>query len=155
MKEKKIEKDRVYIDSLRRKEIYAYSVFVKKADSDKFLPIPNGIVLADQNYVKIPKPQHGDEYYVKSITSETESVPSLTYKYSNAFENVFGPKYLKASVINNHLHIKWLMSDNANIRSYKLYKWDGKKFINIATIEKNRDTIETDSYTANELNLYQ
>ncbi len=143
------------IDSLRRKEIYAYSVFIKKADNDKFSPLPNGIVSGDQNYVKLPKPQHGDEYYVKSITNEMESAPSLTYTYSNAFENVFGPKYLKAVVINDHVHIKWLIQDNADIRSYKLYKWNGTKFINIATIEKNKDTIETDSYTANELNLYQ
>lgn len=143
------------IDSLRRKEIYSYSVFVKKEGSDKFLPLPNGIVLAEQNYVKLPKPQNGDEYYVKSVAAEAESVPSLTYTYTNAFENEFGPKYLKAAVINNHVHIKWLIQNIADIKSYKLYKWDGNKFINIATIEKNKDTVETDSYTANELNLYQ
>lgn len=143
------------IDSLRINEITAYSVFVKKAGGDKFLPLPNGIVLGDRNYLKIPKPSHNDEYYVKALTSETESVPSLSYTYSNAFENVFGPKYLKAVVINDHVHIKWLISDNSDIRSYKLYKWDGKKFINIATIEKAKDSFETDSYTANELNLYQ
>lgn len=143
------------IDSLRRKEIYAYKVFVKKEGDENFLPLANGIVSGDQNYVKLPKPHNGDSYYVKSVTNETESAASLTYTYSNTFENVFGPKYLKAVVIDNHVHIKWLIQDNLDIKFYKLYKWDGSKFINIATIEKNKDTVETDSYTANELNLYQ
>ncbi|MBA3679627.1 MAG: fibronectin type III domain-containing protein [Bacteroidetes bacterium] len=143
------------IDSLRNHEIAAYSVYIKASNSDKFLPLKNGIVLADQNYVQIPKPNNGDEYYVKAVNPEMESVPSLSYTYSNAFQQSFGPKYLKAAVINNHVHIKWLIQDNMDIKAYKLYKWDGKKFLNIATIEKNKDTVETESYTANELNLYQ
>lgn len=142
-------------DSLRQNEIAGYAVFVKKANGTTFTALANGVVTADINYVSIPKPSNGDTYQVIAVNGTKQSTPSIAYTYNNAFEKEFGPKYLKAAVIDHTLNIKWLKPENVAVKMYRLYKWNGKTFGLIETIQPDKEIIATKSYIAGELNIYQ
>lgn len=143
------------VDSLRQNEIAGYAVFKKNAGSTVFKILADGVVTSNINYVAIPRPKNGDTYQVRAVNGSKQSAPSIAYTYTNAFEREFGPKYLKAAVIDQTLRIKWLKPENVQVRAYKLYKWNGKGFDLIATIPSDQDTVATKNYLAGALNMYQ
>ena len=143
------------VDSLRMKEIAEYQVYVRHKNDTDFKIFTNGSILGSINYLQIPKPKDGDMYKVKSTSVAKESIFSLPVHYKNPFEKDFGPTYLKAAVYNNLLNIKWLKSETLKVKAYKLYKWDGKAFILIETIQPDKDMVATKNYIAGQLNLYQ
>jgi hypothetical protein len=143
------------VDSLRQNEIAGYAVYIKDAGSTVFKALVDGVVTSNINYVAIPKPKNGDTYQVRAVNGSKQSTPSTAYTYTNAFEREFGPKYLKAAVMDQTLKIKWLKPENVQVRAYKLYKWNGKGFDLIATIPPDQDTVATKNYLAGDLNMYQ
>ncbi|MEO7215713.1 hypothetical protein [Mucilaginibacter sp.] len=143
------------VDSARMTEMAAYAVYYKKANETTFKPLPNGLVRAALNYVALPKPQDGDKYQVKAVNGDTQSVFSLPFTYKNAFEKNFGPKYLKAAVIDKQLFIKWLIGGHLTVKEYRLYKYNGKAFVLTDTIPAGKDVIATLSYKPGQLNIYQ
>lgn len=143
------------VDSLRQNEIAGYAVFIKNAGGMVFKALADGVVTSNMNYVAIPRPKNGDTYQVRAVNGSKQSVPSVAYTYTNAFEREFGPKYLKAAVIDHTLKIKWLKPGNLQVRTYKLYKWNGKGFDLIETIPSDQDTVVTKNYLAGVLNMYQ
>lgn len=143
------------VDSLRMNEIAGYAVYLKKANEKEFKQMENGITTADINYIQIPKPTDGDTYKVQSLNGEKQSVFSLPFTYNNAFEKEFGPKYLKAGIIENVLHLRWLKSSSLLVKEYRLYKWNGADFILVETISPDKTTITVKSYVPGQLNMYQ
>ena len=143
------------VDSLRMKEIAGYAVYVKKSSEKEFKQMENGITTADVNYIRIPKPRDGDTYKVQSVNGDKQSVFSLPFTYNNAFEKEFGPKYLKAGVIENVLHLRWLKSSSLLVKEYRLYKWNGANFDLVETISPDITTITVKSYLPGQLNMYQ
>jgi hypothetical protein len=143
------------VDSLRKDEVASYQLYFKKTGETVFRPLENGLVASNTNYVEIAKPRNGDQYKVKSINGNLESGFSLPLTYTNAFEKEFGPKYLKAAVIDQALNIKWLKSETLSVKVYKLYRWNGTTFILIETIPPGKDLVVTKNYVAGEVNLYQ
>jgi hypothetical protein len=143
------------VDSLRMNEMAAYAIYYKKKNETTFKPLPNGVVRAALNYMAIPKPQNGDTYQIKAVNGDRQSVFSLPFTYINTFEKTFGPKYLKAAVIDKKLFIKWLISSNLKVKEYRLYKHNGKAFILTDTIPAGKDMVATVSYKAGQLNIYQ
>lgn len=143
------------VDSIRMNEIAEYKVYLQRKNETVFKLLTGGTVSGRINYLQIPKPKDGDLYKVKSTNVGKESLFSLPVKYTNPFERDFGPKYLKAAVYNNLLNVKWLKSETLKVKSYRLYKWNGKAFVLVETIQPDKDTIATRSYTAGQLNIYQ
>ncbi len=143
------------VDSLRQHEIAGYAVFIKNAGGTVFRALAGGVVTSNMNYLAIPRPKNGDTYQVRAVNGTKQSAPSIAYTYTNAFEKEFGPKYLKAAVIDHMLKIKWSKPEDVEVKAYKLYKWNGKGFDLIETIPSDQDTVTTKKYLAGELNMYQ
>lgn len=143
------------VDSTRMNEIAEYKVYIQRKKETSFSLMTNGTVSGRINYLEIPMPKDGDLYKVKSTNVGKESGFSLPVKFNNPFEREFGPKYLKAAVYDNLLNIKWLKNETLKVRAYKLYKWTGKVFVLVETIDPDKDTVATKSYLAGQLNIYQ
>jgi hypothetical protein len=143
------------IDSLRQQEISGYQVYLKRKGETIFKPLKNGNTNNNINYVIVENLKDGDSFQIKSIGVNKESIPSMTFTYTNPFELNFGPRYLKAAVYDNVLNIKWLKSESSKVRAYKLYKWNGKAFVLVETITPDKDTVTTRSYLVGQLNIYK
>jgi len=143
------------IDDVRSLENAGYAVYFKSESSTRFELLPNGVAMNDVNYLEIPKPKDGDSYYVKAVNGNMESVPSMTFTYTNVFQKEFGPKYLRAAIIDGLLNIKWLNEEEVKFQAFKLYKWNGKTFTLVEQISADKDVVATQSYNAGELNIYK
>lgn len=141
-------------DSLQNENNAAFTVYLKSKSDADFKLLANGTIPALKNYLEIPKPKDGDTYKMKAIQENRSSAFSLPFTYHNAYERNFGPKYLKAAFIEGELILKWTIP-NMDVASYKLYKWDGKKFVLIETINGAMETVATKNYQAGQLNIYK
>jgi len=143
------------VDSLRQQEISGYQVYLKRKGETIFKALRNGNTSSELNYINIADLRDGDSFQVNALCVNKESIPSMSFTYKNPFERVFGPKYLKAALYDNMLNIKWLRSEGLKVKAYKLYKWNGKAFVLVETIQPDKDTVATRSYLAGQLNIYQ
>jgi len=143
------------VDSLHSNEVAAYQLYYSAKGTNNFKALNNGLVTSRSNSIIIPKPKDGDTYYVKAINGDKQSAPSATYTHHNAFQKEFGPKYLKAALIDGLLNIKWLKDEEVKFRAFKLYRWNGKSFALIEQIAADKDSIATKNYLAGELNMYK
>lgn len=143
------------VDSLHRDEIAGYQVYFKAKAARDFIALKNGMVTSRNNSVDIAKPKDGDTFYVKALNGDKQSVASISYTYNNAFQNQFGPKYLKAAIIDGLLNIKWLKDDEVKFKGFKLYKWNGKSFALVEQVAADQDRVATKSYIAGNLNIYK
>jgi len=142
-------------DSLQNENYSGFQVYLKRRNDNDYRLIPNGMVTSNLNYVAIPQPDNGDSYKIKATQGTKESNFSLPFTYRNAQEKNFGPKYLKALVLKEGLFIKWTSNPDFRASSYKLYKWDGKNFILMESIDGKQDGIMTKKYQPNTLNVYK
>ena len=143
------------VDSLQNENNAVFAVYFKSKNDPDFKLLPNGTVLASLNYLEISNPKDGDTYKVKALQENRSSAFSLPFTYRNAHERNFGPKYLKATQINEGLFIKWTVNPNLEVNAYKLYKWDGKNFVLIENINGRAESIVTKKYQAGQLNVYK
>lgn len=141
------------IDSLQAENIAEFVIYAKQKNDAEFKVMNNSGL--KHNYIQIPKPSNGDSYKIKSKQGNLESDFSETFVYRNAFEMNFGPKYLKATVVNEGLLIKWLINPELAAKAYKLYNWNGKTFTLIGTLDGKIDAVVTQKYKAGELNVYK
>jgi hypothetical protein len=135
-------------------DITGYAVFQKKITEREFRLLPNGIVSSEINYITINNPENGNSYIVKSKIGDKESAASRAVQWNNKEDKNFGPKHLKGEIIDSELTLSWLANDNANIKEYKLYKWTGRDYSVVQTIDKNASTVIVKNYTAGEKNQY-
>ena len=143
------------VDSLHKDEVVGYQLYYKAKGASGFKAVKDGFTVGKQNYISIQKPKDGDSYYVKAVNGDIQSAASMTYTYTNAFQKEFGPKYLKAAVVDGLLNIKWLKAEEVKFKAFKLYKWNGKSFALVEQINAEKDLIATKSYVAGELNIYK
>jgi hypothetical protein len=143
------------VDSLQNENNAAFIVYFKAKKDHDFKLLSNGTVPATQNYFQVPKPKDGDTYQLKAIQENRSSAFSLAFTYHNAHELNFGPKYLKAVLIDEGLLVKWTIHPNLEVSAYKLYKWDGKDFKLIENVSGENEAVVTQKYQAGKLNIYK
>lgn len=132
-----------------------FMVYHKGPGEREFTPLATGVVPSYLNYYKIPKPMDGDSYQVRAVNGTTQSAFSIPFVYANANESNFGPQHLRAGVVRNELVIRWATDEALPVKEYRLYKWEGNKFVVIATIQRGQSGITTNNYVAGELNRYR
>jgi hypothetical protein len=91
---------------------------------------------------------------IKDDSGTKESVPTEPVIWIDKTEKTFGPRFIKAEIIDNVLNISWLNTEGDNIREYRLYKWQGRDFKVIENIDENINTIQVKNYTSGERNQY-
>jgi hypothetical protein len=134
--------------------ITGFTVYQKSKTNRSYVAVKNGSVSIPTNYVTIPNPENGSSYIVKSRVDSLEGAASEPVEWINANEKSFGPRYLKGEVIESALNISWLNSANDNIKEYRLYKWTGRDYAAVQTIDKNTNSVVVKNYIAGEKNQY-
>lgn len=135
-------------------QITGYFVYQKKINDRDYRLLQNGSTTTEINYITINNPEKGASYIVKSKIGDKESVASRSVEWNNKEANSFGPRYLKGEVNENELILSWLTTDKTIIKEYKLYKWEGRDYVMVQTIDKNTNTIQVKNYVAGEKNQY-
>ena len=134
--------------------ITEYVVYQKKISERDFKIIGTANANGKRNYITIPMPEGESSFMVKSKSGDKESVPTEPVTWIDKTEKSFGPRFIKGEIIDNVLNITWLNMEDKNIREYRLYKWQGRNFKVIETIDKNTNTIQVKNYTSGEKNQY-
>ena len=136
------------------KYISEYVIYQKKVSERNFTIIGTASAFAMRNYITIATPESGSSFMVKSKSGSKESVPTEPVTWIDKTEKTFGPRFIKAEIIDNVLNISWLNTEDENIREFRLYKWQGRDFKVIENIDKNMNTIQVKNYTPGEKNQY-
>ena len=134
--------------------ISEYVISQKKVSERNFTIIGTASAFAMRNYITVATPESGSSFMVKSKSGSKESVPTEPVTWIDKTEKTFGPRFIKAEIIDNVLNISWLNMEDENIREYRLYKWQGRDFKMIENIDKNSNTILVKNYIASEKNQY-
>ncbi|MEJ7674276.1 MAG: fibronectin type III domain-containing protein [Chitinophagaceae bacterium] len=91
---------------------------------------------------------------MRSKSGTKESVPTEPVIWIDKTEKTFGPRFIKAEIIDNVLNISWLNTQDDNIREYRLYKWQGRDYVLTETINKNIYTVQVKNYKPGEKNQF-
>lgn len=144
----------VWTTENNNEQITGYAVYQKNIKDRDYRLLQNGSTTTEINYITINNPEKGANYIVKSKIGDKESAASRSVEWNNKEAKSFGPRYLKGEVNENELILSWLTTDKTIIKEYKLYKWEGRDYVMVQTIDKNTNTIQVKNYVAGEKNQY-
>lgn len=134
--------------------IAEYVIYQKKVSEREFMVIGKAPAFTTRNYFTIATPESGSSFMIRSKSGMMESVPTEPITWLNKSDKNFGPRFIKAEIIESVLNISWVNPANENIREYRLYKWQGRDFKMIENIDKNTNAIQVKNYTSGERNQY-
>lgn len=142
------------VDSTRIDEIAYFEVVRKKPNQNDFVSIPENIIPYHLNYLQIPAPTDGELFAVIAGNGENKSEKSVPFQFNNAFQDDFGPKYLKAEIVDEELWIKWNLPENDKIEGFKLYKWVNESFVVVESLQADVDLLKMKNYQPGENNTF-
>jgi hypothetical protein len=131
-----------------------YIVYQRKKTDRDYKIIGSRNAHEMKNYINLAIPEAGSYFIVKAKAGEKESIATEPVLWIGKVETIAGPQFLKAEVIEGALTIAWLKTEDPAIKEYKLYKWQGRDYVLLQTIDKIANSVQIRNYTGGEKNQY-
>lgn len=131
-----------------------YIVYQKSKTDRDYKVIGTRHAIEMINYINILLPEPGSSFIVKAKSGNKESLPTEPAVWIGKTKSTEGPQFLKAEIIDGVLNITWLNIEDPAIREFNLYKWQGRSYVLVQTVNNSSTSIQVRNYTPGEKNQY-
>jgi len=132
-----------HVASEEYNNLFGYRIFYRKNANANFIEFTKQLILADTNWIELPPFLPETEWAVKAYDIfGNESVLSKPVQFNDPFYLEFGPRYLRADLLEDLVEIRWNNTAPHRIAKFELYR---------STDDKEPQLLKT--FNADELNF--